>query len=92
MIIIMNLKSEKNLALDEIKQLRILLEESQCALGCIQHIGYNNCFPIGIDYDEKQFCSSSVNNYPIMTSIPGTTKRFFSGSDPMLIFNGSTYH
>ena len=83
----MNLKSEKNLALDEVKQLRILLEESQNSLCCIPHKSYNNCFPIEIDYGEKRFCSFSGNNYPVMTSIPGTSKSAFSGLDPILIFN-----
>ena len=50
---IMNLQSEKDIALDEIKQLRKLLEESQGALSCIRHKGNNNCFPIGIEYGEK---------------------------------------
>ena len=87
MMRIMNLQSEKDLALDEIKQLRKLLEESQGALGCIRHKGNNNSFPIGIEYGEKRFCSYSGKNYPVMTSIPGTTQSVVSGSDPMFISN-----
>ena len=52
---IMNLQSGKDLGLDEIKQLRKLLEEFQGALGCIRHKGNNNCFPIGIEYNETRF-------------------------------------
>ena len=40
---IMNLQSEKYFALDEIKKLRKLLEESQGTLDYIRHKGNNNC-------------------------------------------------
>ena len=84
---IMNLQSGKDLGLDEINQLRKLLEEFQCALGCIRHKGNNNCFSIGIEYDETRFLSHSGKNYHVITSISGTIKSIVSGSDPMLISN-----
>ena len=84
---IMNLQSEKDLVLDEIKQWRKLYEDSQGTLGCIRHKGNNNFFPTGTEYGERIFCLHSGKNYPVMTSIPDNTKSVVIGSNPIFISN-----